>query len=225
MRPEPERGPPHPAHPASPRLIPPHPPRPPHPPHPPRPPRPAPAPSSLPLPAARRSKMHLQFLQGIIGFDDDDEEEEELGEDDEEEGEEEEEEEVSPRPPMPLPPARMQSTRARSRTPPPPLLAVPTASLAPCPYPPHVLPRRAARRTSGGSTSWSGVRHDAWRRGGVSGVRWRRAWRGQVGVLGARVKSPVYGLWSHSCRPTATHARLFTPLWATRTFAARESVI
>ena len=37
--------------------------------------------------------MHLQFLQGIIGFDDDEEEEEELGEDDEEEGEEEEEEE------------------------------------------------------------------------------------------------------------------------------------
>ena len=178
MRPEPEPGPPHPAHPASTRLTPP---RPPHPPHPPR---PAPAPSSLPLPAARRSKMHLQFLQGIIGFDDEEEEEEELGEDDEEEGEEEEEEEVSPRPPMPLPPSHMQSTHARSRTaPPPPFLAVPTASLAPCPYPPHVLPRRAARRTSGGSTSWSGVRHDAWRRGGVeaclagseleSRARWR----------------------------------------------------
>ena len=48
--------------------------------------------------------MHLQFLQGIIGFDDDDEEEEELGEDDEEEGEEEEEEVSRPRPPLlPLP--------------------------------------------------------------------------------------------------------------------------
>ena len=45
--------------------------------------------------------MHLQFLQGIIGFDDDEEEEEELGEDDEEEGEEEEEEVCRPRPPMP----------------------------------------------------------------------------------------------------------------------------
>ena len=58
--------------------------------------------------------MHLQFLQGIIGFDDDDEEEEELGEDDEEEGEEEDEEEVSPRPPMPLPPL---ASRARSAKP------------------------------------------------------------------------------------------------------------
>jgi hypothetical protein len=48
--------------------------------------------------------MHLQFLQGIIGFDDDEEEEEELGEDDEEEGEEEEEEVSRPRPPLlPLP--------------------------------------------------------------------------------------------------------------------------
>ena len=47
--------------------------------------------------------MHLQFLQGIIGFDDDEEEEEELGEDDEEEGEEEEEG-SRPRPPLlPLP--------------------------------------------------------------------------------------------------------------------------
>ena len=35
---------------------------------------------------------HLQFLQGIIGFEDDDEEEEEFGEDDEGEEEEEEEE-------------------------------------------------------------------------------------------------------------------------------------
>jgi hypothetical protein len=39
--------------------------------------------------------MHLQFLQGIIGFDDeDDDEEEEFGEDDEEEDDEGEEEEV-----------------------------------------------------------------------------------------------------------------------------------
>ena len=135
--------------------------------------------------------MHLQFLQGIIGFDDDDEEEEELGEDDEEEGEEEEEEEVSPRPPMPLPPCRMQSTHAPScAAPPPPSLAVPTAPLAPCPDPPHVLPRRAARRTSGGSTSWSAVRHDAWRRGGMEACLARWCLRGQVGV-GAGVKSPV----------------------------------
>mmetsp|Transcript_75463 Transcript_75463/g.125824 ORF Transcript_75463/g.125824 Transcript_75463/m.125824 type:complete len:95 (+) Transcript_75463:32-316(+) len=42
--------------------------------------------------APRMTKMHLQFLQGIIGFDDDDDEgEEEFGEDDEgEEGEEDE---------------------------------------------------------------------------------------------------------------------------------------
>jgi|Transcript_19457 hypothetical protein len=46
--------------------------------------------------APRMTKMHLQFLQGIIGFDDDDEEEgeddSELGED-EDEGEEEDEDE------------------------------------------------------------------------------------------------------------------------------------
>lgn len=44
--------------------------------------------------APRMTKMHLQFLQGIIGFDEDDDEEgeddDELGED-EDEGEEEEE--------------------------------------------------------------------------------------------------------------------------------------
>jgi len=38
--------------------------------------------------APRMTKMHLQFLQGIIGFDDDDEEE---GEDDSELGEDEDE--------------------------------------------------------------------------------------------------------------------------------------
>ena len=73
--------------------------------------------------------MHLQFLQGIIGFDDDDEEEEELGEDDEEEGEEEEEEVRRPRPPMP--PAQRQPPFA----PPPAHLSGRSKPLAPWPYP------------------------------------------------------------------------------------------
>ena len=72
--------------------------------------------------------MHLQFLQGIIGFDDDDEEEEELGEDDEEEGEEEEEEVRRPRPPMP--PAQRQPPFA-----PPAHLSGRSKPLAPWPYP------------------------------------------------------------------------------------------
>ena len=63
--------------------------------------------------------MHLQFLQGIIGFDDDEEEEEELGEDDEEEGEEEEEEARRPRPPMP-PASLRHPTRLTPLRPPPP---------------------------------------------------------------------------------------------------------
>ena len=134
--------------------------------------------------------MHLQFLQGIIGFDDDEEEEEELGEDEEEEGEEEEEEEVSPRPPMPLPPSRMQSTHARSRTAPPP------------PHSPFREPLWNPAPTL--RTFYLGGRRGglvvgpraglacATTPGGVEAcLAWRRAWRGQVGVLGARVKSPV----------------------------------
>jgi len=42
--------------------------------------------------APRMSKMHLQFLQGIIGFDDDDEEEEDFDEEEEDEDDEDDDE-------------------------------------------------------------------------------------------------------------------------------------
>ena len=68
--------------------------------------------------------MHLQFLQGIIGFDDDEEEEEELGEDDEEEGEEEEEEVCRPPPAdaarVSAPGSQRHPTRLTPLRPPPP---------------------------------------------------------------------------------------------------------
>ena len=97
--------------------------------------------------------MHLQFLQGIIGFDDDEEEEEELGEDDEEEGEEEEEEVSRPGPPMP--PASLllgkpaadplNHPQAGALLPlPTPLAAAPSGA----PNSDPTLTRRPARRTN-----------------------------------------------------------------------------
>ena len=47
-----------------------------------------------PLSTPLRSKMHVQFLQGLMGVDDEEDEEEDFGEDDDDDDDDEEEEEA-----------------------------------------------------------------------------------------------------------------------------------